>query len=100
MKRLMIQTSCYEFFRPFSFSVEWVCKRISCRYTVNYLPVLSIPLLAPDPDVLLDMTGIFKTVYQQGGYDWRIDYTLPVPPPDLRPEITPWVQTLLTPRNN
>ncbi len=46
------------------------------------LPLLPIPLLAPDPDIPLDMTTILQTVYQQGGYDWRIDYTLPAPPPD------------------
>jgi hypothetical protein len=59
------------------------------------LPLLPIPLLPPDPDIPLDMMSIFKTVYQQGGYDWRIDYSLPVPPPELRPGIADWVQTLL-----
>lgn len=59
------------------------------------LPLLPIPLLAPDPDVPLDMTAVLQTVYQQGGYDWRIDYHLPVPPPELRSGMAAWVQKTL-----
>jgi hypothetical protein len=63
------------------------------------LPVLPIPLLSPDPDILLETAAIFKIVYQQDGYDWRIDYSLPVPPPELRPEIADSVQSLLAQRS-
>lgn len=59
------------------------------------LPHLPVPLLEPDADVLLDLTAVVQTVYARSGYDWRINYTLPVPPPELRPEMAGWVQTLL-----
>jgi hypothetical protein len=63
------------------------------------LPLLPIPLLSPDPDIPLDLKALIQAVYRQGGYDWRIDYTLPVPPPDLPPEMTAWTQTLLARHN-
>jgi hypothetical protein len=55
------------------------------------LPVLPIPLLRPDPDVPLDLNGIIAIVYAKSGYSWRIDYTQPVPPPELRPETAEWL---------
>jgi hypothetical protein len=58
------------------------------------LPVLPVPLLEPDLDVLLDLTAVVQAVYTRSGYDWRIDYTLPVPPPELRPGIADWVQSV------
>jgi hypothetical protein len=45
------------------------------------LPVLPVPLLAPDLDVPLDLGAIVQTVYERGGYATRIDYRQPIPPP-------------------
>ncbi|MFZ4662458.1 MAG: DUF4058 family protein [Caldilineaceae bacterium] len=61
------------------------------------LPVLPIPLLEPDPDVLLDLGAVVASVYERGGYDARIDYRTPVPPPALAEQETAWVEQLLAP---
>src|SRR5438093_8030144 len=59
------------------------------------LPVLPVPLSAPDPDVPLDLGMIVPAVYERGGYATRIDYRQPVPPPPLAPEEQTWVAQLL-----
>lgn len=59
------------------------------------LPTLPIPLAAPDADATLDLTAVLQSVYQRGGYAWRLDYRLPVPPPALTPEMAAWVAQLL-----
>ncbi|MEZ4731985.1 MAG: DUF4058 family protein [Caldilineaceae bacterium] len=61
------------------------------------LPRLPIPLLLPDPDVVLDLGAVVRDVYERGAYSRRIDYTHPVPPPDLTPEQQAWVDELLFP---
>jgi hypothetical protein len=57
------------------------------------LPVLPVPLLAPDPDAPLDLGQAVAMVYERGGYDVQIDYTQPVPPPALTDEEAAWVRT-------
>ncbi len=47
------------------------------------LPRVPIPLADPDPDVIVDLGEVVSTVYERGGYDARIDYSQPVPPPVL-----------------
>lgn len=59
------------------------------------LPVIPVPLLEPDPDVLIDLGAIVASVYERGGYDARIDYRKPVPPPALTEQDTAWVERLL-----
>ncbi len=59
------------------------------------LPVLPVPLSAPDPDVPLDLGAIVQAVYERGGYATRIDYHQPVPPPPLEPEQQAWIEHLL-----
>jgi hypothetical protein len=59
------------------------------------LPVLPVPLTAPDPDVALALGAIVQAVYERGGYATRIDYAQPVPPPPLAPEQQAWVEHLL-----
>lgn len=61
------------------------------------LPRIPIPLLYPDPDLVLDLGAIVREVYERGAYARRLDYTLPPPPPELTPAEDAWVQTLLTP---
>lgn len=61
------------------------------------LPVIPVPLLEPDPDVSLDLGAIVASVYERGGYDTRIDYRQPVPPPALSAEESAWVAGLLEP---
>jgi Protein of unknown function (DUF4058) len=57
------------------------------------LPVIPIPLMAPDPDVALDLRAIFATVYQRGQYQRSIDYTSPLVLP-LSPEDRTWAESL------
>jgi hypothetical protein len=59
------------------------------------LPVLPVPLTAPDPDVPLDLGAIVQAVYERGGYATRIDYHQPVPPPPLEAEQQAWIKHLL-----
>ena len=47
------------------------------------LPRIPIPLADNDPDIVIDMQEAVNSVYERGGYDARIDYTQPVPPPSL-----------------
>lgn len=54
-----------------------------------------IPLLAPDPDVLLDLGKAVAACYERGGYDVIINYTHDVPPPKLSQENELWVDQLL-----
>jgi len=56
------------------------------------LPLLPIPLLYPDYDVVLDLNSIIATVYTTSGYAWRIDYAQPVPPPKLRESMAVWLK--------
>lgn len=47
------------------------------------VPVLPVPLLEPGPDVPLDLNVAISIVYDNSGYDYRIDYAQPPPPPSL-----------------
>jgi hypothetical protein len=57
------------------------------------LPIIPIPLMAPDPDVPLDLATIFATVYQRARYERSIDYTAPLSLP-LSTEDRAWVEAL------
>lgn len=62
------------------------------------LPIIPVPLLAPDPDVPLDLRAALDHIYERARYGWRIDYHQPVPPPELRPEMVAWLKDYLPPR--
>ena len=51
------------------------------------LPTVPIPLLVPDPDIPLDLAGLFALAYQRGRYAKSLDYAatldLPLRPADL-----------------
>lgn len=59
------------------------------------LPIVPVPLYAPDPDVPLDLGSVVRSVYERGAYATRIDYRQPVPPPSLDKEQAAWVEKLL-----
>ncbi len=61
------------------------------------LPLLPVPLLPPDADVPLDLGAVLRSVYSRAGYDWRIDYQRPVPPPALRSEMKDWLVDHISP---
>ena len=58
------------------------------------LPRISVPLLAPDADVQLDLQAALTTVYDILGYDEMIDYHLPPPGPMSASQVE-WVRDCL-----
>ena len=60
------------------------------------LPLLPVPLRAPDPDVVLDLGAVLTAVYDEAAYDLSIDYNQSPPPPELEPEVSTWLRELLT----
>ena len=53
------------------------------------LPTVPIPLLNPDPPVLLDLGQALRTAYTRARYDLRVDYRQP-PNPPLAPADAAW----------
>jgi hypothetical protein len=58
------------------------------------LPVLDIPLAAPDPPAKLDLQAVFAESYDRGSWDGAADYCHP-PVPPLPPELDAWADRLL-----
>ena len=58
------------------------------------LPVLPVPLRAPDADLLIDLAAVYNTAYDRGRFQKRIDYSGP-PPSQLTAQETAWAQTVL-----
>jgi hypothetical protein len=56
------------------------------------LPRVPVPLLAPDPDVVLDFQRAVDACLALVGYDLLLDYTKPPPPPELSAEALAWVR--------
>jgi len=56
------------------------------------LPVVAVPLRAPDADVPLDLAAVLDTIYDQAGYDLSVDYSQPPPPPALDEATTAWLR--------
>lgn len=59
------------------------------------LPVVSVPLLEPDPDAPLDLSAAVAAVYERGGYADLIDYRWPPPPPKLSEAEAIWLDERL-----
>jgi Protein of unknown function (DUF4058) len=53
------------------------------------LPTIPIPLLAPDPDIVLDLAPAFASVYERGRYARLIKYEAPLNLP-LSPDARAW----------
>ncbi|MEZ4770687.1 MAG: DUF4058 family protein [Caldilineales bacterium] len=60
----------------------------------DMLPCIPVPLLNPDPDVLLDLQYLFNRVYAEGPYSRMIDYRVD-PDPPLDDEDAFWADGLL-----
>jgi hypothetical protein len=54
------------------------------------LPVVPVPLIAPDPDAALDLQEVVTLAYERGGYDSEIDYSV-MPPPPWSAEEAAWI---------
>ena len=61
------------------------------------LPVIGVPLRAPDPDQPLDLQAALATAIERGSYDLDMDYDKP-PPVPLAPEDAAWARELLDAR--
>jgi hypothetical protein len=59
------------------------------------LPVVSIPLRPPDPDVALDLALAFTAIYERAAYDLSLNYDEPPPPPPLAAAEQAWLKQLL-----
>lgn len=59
------------------------------------LPVVPVPLLAPDDDAMLDLGQAVASVYERGAYDLQLDYRAEPPPPKLAEQEALWVTELL-----
>jgi hypothetical protein len=58
------------------------------------LPVVSIPLREPDPDILLDLGPVFRRAYETGPYRKILSYDGPADPP-LRDEDAAWARSVV-----
>ena len=59
------------------------------------LPIVPVPLRAPDGDIPLDLTTAFSTIYDRAAYDLSLNYAAPPPPPPLSSEEQAWVRQRL-----
>ena len=56
------------------------------------LPVVPVPLKAPDRDVPLDLQAALRSIYDEAAYDLSVDYGHPPPPPAFSEAEANWVQ--------
>jgi len=71
---------------------RWECAVYS--WTVRQqLPMIPIPLKAPDSDIPLDLAAVLATAYREGRYHRTIDYTAAVSLP-LAPDDRTWAEGL------
>jgi Protein of unknown function (DUF4058) len=57
------------------------------------VPRIPIPLLAPDPDIILDLPSLFALGYERGRYARALDYAAPLDLP-LAPADRTWAEEL------
>lgn len=55
------------------------------------LPILPVPLRAPDPDVLIDLGAVMATTYERGRYARSLDYASPLKTPATA-ETRRWIE--------
>ena len=71
------------------------CADIWPLHLQDVLPVVPIPLRAPDADVPLDLAMAFSAIYERAAYDLSLNYAAPPPPPPLSAEAQAWVRQQL-----
>jgi hypothetical protein len=59
------------------------------------LPAVPVPLLAPDPDVALDIQAAVDACFALVGYERLLDYGAALPPPELGADNSAWVEERL-----
>jgi hypothetical protein len=55
-----------------------------------------VPLLPPDPDVILDLQAAVDACFRLVGYERLLNYAEPPPPPELSPDDLAWAQERVT----
>jgi hypothetical protein len=55
------------------------------------LPSFRVPLLAPDPDILIDSAAVYTTAYERGRFARSIEYVAPLSVP-LGPDDRAWAE--------
>ncbi len=60
------------------------------------LPVLPVPLVAPDPDAKLDLKQALDLIYERSMYHLSIDYQKDPPPPEFSTTTKEWMQHVTT----
>lgn len=60
------------------------------------LPIVPVPLLAPDDDAMLDLGAAVASVYERGAYDLQLDYRTEPPLPKLSEQEARQVAELLS----
>lgn len=55
------------------------------------LPLVPVPLRAPDPDVPLDLSSVLAGIYEEAAYHITIDYRKAPPPPQLSKQEAAWI---------
>lgn len=69
------------------------CADIWSLHLQDPLPVVPVPLRAPDKDIPLDLAMAFTTLYDRAAYDLSLNYHEPPPPPPLSASEARLVQT-------
>ena len=59
------------------------------------LPIVPVPLKAPDPDVRLDIGAAFNEVYDRSRYELSVQYSAVPPPPTFSEQDMQWLQGIL-----
>jgi Protein of unknown function (DUF4058) len=59
------------------------------------IPDFPMPLKHPEEFVSIDLQSILQGVYDRAGYDYRIDYQQPLPPPALSLENQAWITQMM-----
>jgi hypothetical protein len=59
------------------------------------LPIIPVPLHAPDAEVPLDLPLALTSIYDEAAYDLSIDYSQSPPPPVFSETDTQWMHALL-----
>ena len=62
------------------------------------LPEIGVPLRGKDPEIALDLCGVFQRVYDRAAYDLSVDYRK-TPEPPLKGDDAKWARNLLRNRS-
>jgi hypothetical protein len=73
---------------------RWITSLWAIRLP-DRLPAIPVPLLEPDPDVVLDLQAAFTASFDLVGYERLIDYDAPPPAPPFSPAGMQWIDELL-----